>query len=414
VSAGARALPASDPASGCDDDRLARAHLSRVAEPGDRSLPWQSGEEDRTPVQVVAALRRGRGPEVWLARHARLGEPTVELVSTAARRGIRVLVPGDPTWPRGLDDLADLGPRTGPDGGVPACLWLRGELAPQDDAPPAASLVGARACTAYGEHVAEDLAAGLVQRGWTVVSGAAYGIDAAAHRGALAVDGSSPVTVAVLAGGVDRASPAGHEQLLRSVLDRGGAVVAELPPGTRPAAYRFLLRNRLIAAWSRGVVVVEASHRSGALNTARTAADLSRQVAVVPGPVTSTMSAGTNRLLRDGASCVVDADDVAELLGPVGTLPLGLRGSAPATAEAGHGSRVGDEVAHLGPGAVRVWQALGSRRPRDVEQLVVQVGLGHREVASALAVLELDGAVTRSDGGWRRGVARPVRDGVVP
>ena len=134
-----------------------------------------------------------------------------------------------------------------------------------------------------GEHVAEDLAAGLVARGWTVVSGAAYGIDGAAHRGALAVDAPAGLpTVAVLAGGVDRASPAGHEELLRRVVERGGAVVSELPPGTRPAAYRFLLRNRLIAAWAAGTVVVEASWRSGALSTARTAAGLSRHVAGCP------------------------------------------------------------------------------------------------------------------------------------
>lgn len=387
-----------DPADGCDDERLARAHLSRVAQPGDRLVAGVRGAA--AWVELVADLRRGRGPEVWRTRHARLGGRTVDLVRSAERLGIDLVVPGEPTWPVPLDDLAQLPVRDGPDGGAPLCLWLRGRLPSAATAPWAVAVVGARACTAYGEHVAEELGASLVDRGWTVVSGAAYGIDAAAHRGALAAaGGASPPTIAVLAAGVDRSSPAGNTDLLRRVVEAGGAVVSELPPGTRPAAYRFLLRNRLIAAWARGVVVVEASLRSGALNTARTAAELSRHVAAVPGPVTSTMSSGTTRLLRDGASCVGDAADVVELLGAFGAgLP-----APPHDA--------GSEVEQLGADAVMVWQALSARsftggsRCMALDDVVAEVGLEHRAVTSALGQLELQGWVVRDGAGWRRGAA---------
>ncbi|MFC3688315.1 DNA-processing protein DprA [Aquipuribacter hungaricus] len=407
-------------ADGCDDDRLARAHLSRVVEPGDRRLRLRL--QDRGAVDLVRQLRDGRGDEVWQARHDRLDGPTTALVASAARAGVGLVVPADGCWPPGFDDLDDLGPRDGPDGGAPVCLWVRGVLPPAAGAPPVASVVGSRAATAYGVHVAEELAAGLVDRGWTVVSGAAYGIDAAAHRGALAVEAPAGLpTVAVLAGGADRASPAGHDLLLRRVVERGGAVVSELPPGTRPAAYRFLLRNRLIAAWGAGTVVVEASFRSGALSTARTAAGLSRQVAAVPGPVTSGASSGTNRLLRDGASCVTGADDVVELFGPMGTAPLwderrpgavtGGGGGGPADGPTTPGVR---GVEHLGDDAVRVWHALEGGRARPVVDLVCAVGLGERAVTSALALLELEGVVSHDGARWRRGAGRGRRPPVVP
>lgn len=399
-------MSAPDPADGCDDERLARAHLSRVAQPGDRSVAGLTG--GAAWVDLVAELRRGRGPEVWRARHRRLGGRTVDLVRSAERLGISLVVPGEPTWPTSLDDLTELPVREGPDGGAPLCLWVRGRLPEAETAPWAVAVVGARACTAYGEHVAEDLGASLVDRGWTVVSGAAYGIDAAAHRGALAAAGGAiPPTVAVLAAGVDRSSPAGNADLLRRVVEAGGAVVSELPPGTRPAAYRFLLRNRLIAAWARGVVVVEASLRSGALNTARTASDLSRHVAAVPGPVTSTLSSGTIRLLRDGAACVGDAGDVVELLGAFGVGPL----SRAPHEDGDHPPDVSLDraVEQLGGEAVLVWQALsaaasqGRSRPLATDDVVAEVGLGHRVVTSVLGQLELLGWVERDGPGWRRG-----------
>lgn len=407
-----------DPSVGCDEDRLARAHLSRVVEPGDRGLAGPLARWGA--VTLVEQLRHGRGPEVWRARHVRLREPTSRLVQAAAGMGIGVVVPGDTCWPVGLDDLDDLGPRDGPDGGTPVCLWVRGRLPAGSEAAPAVAVVGARACTAYGEHVAEDLGAGLVAKGWTVVSGAAYGIDGAAHRGALSVDQVAALpTVAVLAGGVDRPSPAGHQQLLERLLEAGGAVVSELPPGTRPAAYRFLLRNRIIAAWGGGVVVVEASSRSGALSTARTAADLSRQVAAVPGPVTSSMSVGTNRLLRDGAVCVTSAADVVELVGAMGlhVQPALWDGPVPAARGTDGSAAPRGPVAAvepLGTEAVRVWHALGERGDRSLAGLAATVGRAQVAVASTLAVLELAGLAVRDDVGWRRGEASDGRTGVVP
>jgi DNA processing protein len=178
------------------------------------------------------------------------------------------------------------------------------------------AMVGARAATAYGEHVAGDLSCGLGERGFAVISGLAYGIDGAAHRGALAC---GAVSIGVVAGGLDRAYPAGHDRLMARLADEG-AVVSEVPPGSAPTRGRFLQRNRLIAALATGTVVVEAALRSGSLNTARTAALLGRPVGAVPGPVTSASSAGCHALLRDGvATLVTDADEIADLVGRIGT-----------------------------------------------------------------------------------------------
>ena len=180
----------------------------------------------------------------------------------------------------------------------------------------AVAIVGTRASTAYGEHVAADLAAGLVERDVTVVSGGAYGIDGAAHRATLATDG---FTVAVLAGGIDIPYPAGHAALLHRI-GQQGLVVSEYPPGVRPARHRFLTRNRLVAALSGATVVVEAGARSGAANTAAWARALGRGVCAVPGPVTSSASVGCHALLRSGAELVTRAADVVELIGRVGEL----------------------------------------------------------------------------------------------
>src|SRR5690349_24006519 len=177
-------------------------------------------------------------------------------------------------------------------------------------------MVGSRAATSYGGHVAGEIAADLGERGWAVVSGGAYGIDAAAHRGALAAEG---VTIAVLACGVDYPYPAGHADLFAAICAQG-LVVSEWAPGSRPARTRFLTRNRVIAALACGTVIVEAGERSGALNTARHAANLGKPLMAVPGPVTSAQSAGCHRIIRDwGASCVTRAADVIELLSPLGT-----------------------------------------------------------------------------------------------
>ncbi|MEP7368707.1 MAG: DNA-processing protein DprA, partial [Dermatophilaceae bacterium] len=239
-------------------DRFARAAWSRVAEPGD---------------PVAARLIRTHGPVAALARAASGGDqaaqrflPRLELLDVerdleiGARFAARVVCPGDPEWPHGLDDLV----------APPYCLWVRGPVDLAAACERSAAVVGARSATAYGEMVATELAAGLGERRFTIISGAAFGIDAAAHRGALA---TGATTIAVLAGGVERPYPSSHAALIGRVVEVG-AVVSEVAPGSAPTKPRFLQRNRMIATMSRGTVVVEAGLRSGSLNTARTAAEL--------------------------------------------------------------------------------------------------------------------------------------------
>lgn len=252
-------------------------------------------DEGETVDSVDIAAGLGR----WTARLT-TGDAT-GVFQRAARYGATLLTPADSEWPTGLNDL-----------GVhaPLALWVRGNLQHVGTLDNSIALVGARAATGYGEHVAMEAASGLVGRGYTVTSGAAYGIDGMAHRAALGSDG---VTVAFLAGGVDRFYPAGHDALLSRIVE-AGAVVSELPCGAAPTKWRFTSRNRLIAAASRATVVVEAGWRSGALGTAGNAAALGRPLGAVPGPVTSAASAGCHRLIRDfGAVCVTTPDEMADL-----------------------------------------------------------------------------------------------------
>ncbi|MEN1976760.1 DNA-processing protein DprA [Cellulomonas olei] len=255
----------------------------------------------------------GRALERWAPRLADL-DP-LRALDRADAVGAVVLHPGHPDWPHGLDDL---GPA------APLALWVRGPADPAALLGRAVAVVGARAATVYGRRVASDLAGGLAARDVTVVSGGAFGIDVAAHRAALAAGG---VSVAFLAGGIDRPSPVANLDVLEALVAGGGALVAESPPGSTPTRSRFLQRNRLIAACTRATVVVEAAWRSGALSTASRAAELLRPVGAVPGPVTSMASAGCHRLLRDGgAVCITGVDDVLELVGP----PPSTRPPAPA------------------------------------------------------------------------------------
>lgn len=288
--------------------------------------------------------------------------------------GRRLLVPGDAGWPVGVDDLGDH---------APIALWVRGDPALPDRLGRSIAIVGARAATGYGEHVTIDAASGLVDRGFTVVSGAAYGIDGAAHRAALASGGA---TVAFLAGGVDRFYPSGHETLLTRIVDRG-AVVSEVPPGTAPTKWRFLQRNRLIAASSAATVVVEAGWRSGSLNTAGHAAALGRPLGAVPGPVTSSASAGCHRLIREyDAVCVTNAGDMAALVGDPEPVP--------------------EAVSHVDAARVRVLDALSGTSARPVSRIAALAGLSLDAVRAQLGLLELDDLVVESPSGWRR---RPVR-----
>lgn len=214
----------------------------------------------------------------------------------------RFVIPGDLEWPQQLNDL------TAP----PLGLYVRGEADLRILALCSVAIVGSRAASAYGVRVAAELAADLSERGWSVISGAAFGIDGAAHRGALAVGG---VTAAVLANGVDEAYPRAHTDLIRRISE-SGVLVSEVPPGSHPTRARFLTRNRVIAALTRGTVVVEAAERSGSLRTAAQAEELIRVVMAVPGPVDSPSSAGAHRWIADRrAELVTSASDVIELVG---------------------------------------------------------------------------------------------------
>ncbi|MGV9991894.1 DNA-processing protein DprA [Streptomyces sp. NPDC003374] len=301
-----------------DGELLARVLLSRVLEPGDETGGrWV---RERGAVAVARRLRDGGPPLAgvsagrWAGLCARAACARPERDLAAARDAqARFVRPGDVEWPAQLDDLGD---------GRPVGLWVRGRPSLRMWALRSVAVVGARACTEYGAHMAVSLAAGLAERGWVVVSGGAYGVDGAAHRGAL---GSGGATVAVLACGVDRPYPRGHTELINRIAQQG-LVVGELPPGDHPTPSRFVVRNRVIAALTRGTVVVEAAHRSGSLVTARAAQRLGRHTMGVPGPATSALSAGVHELLRGGAALVTDAAEVVELVGAIGELAPRRRG----------------------------------------------------------------------------------------
>ena len=364
-----------------DPEVRGRVVLSRLAEPGDQEL-------GRSVLRLGAAevlerVREGRlgsrRQEHYRSRLA-TADPVVDL-DLALRVGARLVIPGDDEWPPQLDDLGDA---------RPLLLWVSGLPDLGDLTRRAVAVVGARACTPYGEAVSADLAAGLGDRGWTVVSGGAYGVDAAAHRGAMAVGGG---TVAVLACGIDQVYPAAHEDLLTHVRSYG-AVVSELPPGARPTRPRFLDRNRVIAALSRGTVVVEAAIRSGARNTASHAESLSRPVMAVPGPVTSASSAGCHELIRTaGAALVTDVTDVIDIVGDLGD------DASP--------ERRGERRPHddLDPTTLRVLEALPLRRWAPPDSVGRVAGLDAPTVLRALATLAAADLATSKEGAWRRSSA---------
>jgi len=367
-----------------DEERLARVALGRLTEPGDPRIPQLVAElgavrlrealgdldHPNDLAREVATRLHGLDPEADLER--------------AARLGIRYVTPGDSEWPPRIDDLMraeTLDERGGP----PLGLWVKGPLR-LDELGRSVAVVGSRSATTYGAEVAAGIAAGLVRAGYKVVSGAAFGIDNAAHRGALAVEGS---TVAVLACGVDRAYPTAHRDLLDH-LAATSAVVAEVAPGCAPTRGRFLSRNRLIAALTTGTVVVEAAARSGALNTASWATRLNRHLMGVPGPVTSAQSQGVHQLIRTGAATLVThGAEVLEIVGEAGAhLAEPPRGrSRPRDAVGGRLSRVLD--------------AVPLAQPAPVDSIATTAGLGLVEVQSGLSRLCRLGLVERVPRGWR-------------
>jgi DNA processing protein len=342
--------------------------------------------------EITALLSDGGSGTSWAGMaaslkrwHPRIPDLAPERdLATMARLGGRLIIPSDELWPV---QLADLGIQE------PICLWWRGQEQPLPGAATSIALVGSRDSTSYGAAVTGDLAYSLAQRGFTVVSGGAYGIDAHAHRAALAGASGAVPTIAVMAGGVDRFYPSGNEDLLRAVCNQG-AVLAEVPPGSAPTRYRFLQRNRIIAALSAVTVVVEARWRSGALNTAHHAETLGRAVGAVPGSVHSANSAGCHRLLRDGgAVCVTDAAEVGELAGPSGSaLPDPRHGQAAVQ----DGLTLEDLI---------LLDALPLRSVTSVEKLSVVAGLAQESVRAGLGRLGLLGLAVSERGGWKRGKA---------
>ena len=295
-------------------DRVARAALCRLGEPGDPRLTGLVAEVGAPLVHdrlLIETDERGLASDV--AQRLSALDPVSDL-RRAAERDIRFVVPGDEEWPARLGDLDRAEPLAGR-GGAPLGLWVRGPLHLAETVERAVAVVGSRSATSYGGGVAGEIGATLAKQGHTVVSGAAFGIDQSAHRGALAMRGP---TVAVLACGVDRAYPSAHRQLLDYIADTG-LVVSELAPGCAPTKLRFLSRNRIIAALCGGTVVVEAAIRSGALNTASWALRLNRTLMGVPGPVTSAPSAGVHQLIRArDALLVTNGEEVLELVAPAG------------------------------------------------------------------------------------------------
>jgi DNA processing protein len=290
--------------------------------------------------------------------------------SSLAARQLRFVGRHDPNYPRLLRELYD----------PPPGLFVRGSPSVELLQRPAVAIVGARACSSYGSQVARLLARELAAAGLVVISGLARGVDAEAHRGALEGGG---VTVAVLGCGVDRDYPAAHAQLAARICERG-LVVSEYAPDVEPAPWRFPARNRVIAGLAAATVVVEARERSGALITADFALEAGREVFAVPGEITSSLSAGTNALLRLGATPLTRAEDVLEALG------IDSSSASPAL--------------ELGEAARTVLEAV-SEEPSGVDRLVHGTGLDAAAVATALAELELAGVVAEAEGLYR-GVSR--------
>lgn len=379
---------------------FARASWTGIAEPGDSiagalvasvgavtaltslvdswTIDRVAAEISRSGVEAVAPHDLALAFERWRPRL--VSSSVITALRQAARVSARLILPTDGVWPSAVDDLGAHGP---------IALWVRGVDAALASLPSSVALVGARAATGYGEHMAMELGAGLSDRGVAVVSGAAYGIDGMVHRSVLASGG---LTVAFLAGGVDRFYPSGHDALLGRIATVG-AVVSELPCGSPPTKWRFLQRNRLIAASSVATVVVEAGRRSGSLNTAAHAASVGRPLGAVPGPVTSPSSAGCHRLIREfDATCVTSVDEVLELA-------TGMAGDA-SQPELDLGLDAASD--RRPPDQVRVLDALSARSARMTTDVARRTGMSMGATEGVLGLLALDGLAVEGEAGWKK------------
>ena len=375
-----------------DAGRTQAVALACSVEPGTPGVAELVSEHGVAEALAQIRGRRRSGPVAGRLEPSDIPGMLAEM----ARRGVRVVLPGEPEFPSQLLDLPE----------PPLALWVSGPLDLRAAALRSVAVVGARACTAYGERATGVIAGGLGQDGWAVVSGAAFGIDAAAHRAALAVGGQ---TIAVLACGVDVAYPRSHDALLARIAD-SGLVVSELPPGSQPLKHRFLARNRVIAALSRGTVVAEAARRSGAVATASRALELGRVVMAVPGPITSMASSGTNRLLHEqSARAVSDSAEVVSLLVASGAGPDPLPGADPARGDAAGTDAAGAEPADGGvrlaglPAEARAIHAvLPGRGARSLESAAAAAAVAPANALAHLGLLELAGLARRTGAGWRR------------
>lgn len=373
--------------AGWTTERVARFSLAHVVEPGDPRM-WRAVAT--LGVEAAWSALRSPGSDSRWRQRAAVFDPEGAIRLTE-RSGARFVIPGDPEWPEQLDALAGCEP-VQERMGVPVGLWVRGSAMLSDVARASVAMVGSRASTSYGEHVALDLAHNLVREQIPIISGAAYGIDAAAHRGALAVGeiGGDAVTAAVLACGVDQIYPSAHASLYEAIAARG-VLVSELPPGEHPTRLRFLTRNRLIAALSRATIIVEAAYRSGARNTVTWAAACGRPVMAVPGSVTSGLSTTPNRLIRDHeAELVSSTEDVLALLSPVGQDTL-IGHEEPATT-----------VDRLGETELLVLEAMPGRGTVGLDELSIRAALPVPHCLVALDELAAKGLVREREAGlWQ-------------
>jgi DNA processing protein len=390
-----------------DEVVAARVALACLVEPGSPEV--HRLVEEVGPAVAVARIVAGEevGEQLAAAARSRLvGREPAELAEVALARsrriGARLVIPEDDEWPDQLGALRRISDSTkdriARDTYPPVCLWVRGDWLLAEALRRSVAVVGARAATSYGNHLATELGHGLANRGWAVVSGGAYGIDAAAHRGALAAGG---VTVAVLACGVDRPYPTAHASLFERIAE-DGLLISEWPPGADPHRHRFLIRNRVIAGLTRGTVMVEANARSGARQTLNRAIQLGRVSMAVPGPVTSAMSVGCHEAIRgQGARLVSSYQEVLEEVGLIGDdLAPAVRGPE-------------NDRDRLGPELSRVLDAV-THRGSDPGQIAAMAGLPLRQVLRALPALEVSGHVAvRGDGSYAlapRRSAAPAAD----
>jgi DNA processing protein len=362
--------------------------LNLMCEPGDPRL--RAALADLSPAELVKAIRSGRRlrgrpcPEAWLHAASDVDEQLGRVEALADAAGLRWLTPADRAWPERLSDLDHLDPEQGA-AGAPLGLWLRGERRLSELVRSSVAIVGARDCTGYGAQVAAEIAADVSSAGITVISGAAYGIDASAHRGALST--LNP-TLAVLACDAATDYPRAHGPMLNRIAAEG-LVVSEQPPGQVPTKSRFLSRNRLIAALTGGTVVVEARRRSGSLNTLGWADRLGRVTMAVPGPVTSPQSVGPHIAIREGRAVLVSSGvEVIEELAALGAPP-------PPNADRA-GRDAGTEWDKLSPDAARVLDAVEWSRGLGLDEIARRACLGRAAAHRALLSLTQAGWVTES------------------